>query len=1221
MLGYEKHLPTVGAFRQPNLADKYFHFGPSGYVNLTCKRRTHTQPIFELYNMEILSLLNHQLVAFLKRALPAIESGWWQSLVLEKLTFQQKTFAANLPQDTLEQLDLSALLRIADQNWYYLTNQATMGKDVRNWLKEAQSVRNRWAHAPAGGLPDDIYYRDLDTIERLLQAFGSDSASLDKVGQHKKNLLLKLAAVEIPIQLNPDVVSPETFKPGEIVCLKADRAKTGAVVGVLSGDQESRYQVFHDGITATYYESQLERASSTPARITIVPEALHAAMSALQLRHPSTTHLYSLFASRINFVPYQFRPVLKLIQADRPRMLIADEVGVGKTIEAGLILKELQARRELKSVLVICPKPLVAERKWLEEMKRFDERFDHLDGAALRYCIEETHLDGVWPQKYTRAILPYSLLDESLLMGKQQGHKKLGLLDLDSPPAFDLVIVDEAHAIRNTDTWAYRVVRHFCDNAEAVVLLSATPIQLRDNDLYNLLHLLRPDVITCRQDFEHMAEPNPHLNAAIETARGAKNDWKDNACIAIDTALATTWGRGVLAHDRRMQQIYDVLTGDDESTETRLTLIRQLEELYTFSPFINRTRRRDIGNFTSRKPETVTVEFTPEQAALHTDLIDLLARMLAHRHGDQNLKFMLSTVRRQIASCVFGLAPLLETMLQRHLSQLELSELDDEGHLENANEILAEFRAEVDNLIRRAQTLTGSDPKLDAFLKVIRDKQQLANNKLLVFSSFRHTLAYLIKKLADESVRFGLIHGDIPDSERRALRNRFSLPKEDPKALDVLLSSEVGCEGLDYQFCDGLVNYDLPWNPMRVEQRIGRIDRYGQKSETVVIYNFITPGTVDADIYERCLLRIGIFQQALGGSEEILGRLTREIKDIAENFTLNPEEQASRFQQLADNEVRVIQEQAKLEAEQSKLFGLTQPQRDNNMIKQASSFWLAPAMLANLISRYLQTLGASNIPASLGQKPVTTLQLGQDIRNQLLVDMQRLKLSGETAQIWTRWLKGTDPYLALTFNQETAAERRDLLFITPNHPLAQQAAQSVEPATPLICNLTAQSDTLPTGCHPYAIYRWRKLGLKEDFTFQPVCNTSELTAQMLEVLESAQPLAGDSQQISDQEENALEQSHYRLWLDARATHIEQVEQQTRSRLDSLKTTHAARIALLEEQRDANSSDKIQRMKTSQMDSANRDYQQHVEQLEQAAKQADILAEAVAFGVLVVGRKQ
>jgi len=184
----------------------------------------------------------------------------------------------------------------------------------------------------------------------------------------------------------------------------------------------------------------------------------------------------------------------------------------------------------------------------------------------------------------------------------------------------------------------------------------------------------------------------------------------------------------------------------------------------------------------------------------------------------------------------------------------------------------------VETLVAKARSLSGIDPKLATFLKVIRDKQQLDNNKLLVFSTFRHTLAYLVEKLASESARIGLVYGDIPEDERRDLRNRFSRPKEDPTAIDVLLSSEVGYEGLDYQFCDALVNYDLPWNPMRVEQRIGRIDRYGQKSETVAIYNFITPGTVDAEIYECCLLRIGVFRQALGGSEEILGRLTRELR-------------------------------------------------------------------------------------------------------------------------------------------------------------------------------------------------------------------------------------------------------------------------------------------------------------------------------------------------------
>src|SRR5207248_11560561 len=149
---------------------------------------------------------------------------------------------------------------------------------------------------------------------------------------------------------------------------------------------------------STYYTNQLQRyEQSAPASVITPLPVFHAYMTALQLNHPSLTTLYSLNAARVNFVPYQFRPVLKFIHADRPRLLIADEVGVGKTIEAGLILRELQARRDIHSVLIICPRPLVTERKWQLEMKRFDEDFAHLDGATLRHCLKETDLNGEWP--------------------------------------------------------------------------------------------------------------------------------------------------------------------------------------------------------------------------------------------------------------------------------------------------------------------------------------------------------------------------------------------------------------------------------------------------------------------------------------------------------------------------------------------------------------------------------------------------------------------------------------------------------------------------------------------------------------------------------------------------------------------------------------------------------------------------------------------------------
>lgn len=133
--------------------------------------------------------------------------------------------------------------------------------------------------------------------------------------------------------------------------------------------------------------------------------------------------------------------------------------------------------------------------------------------------------------------------------------------------------------------------------------------------------------------------------------------------------------------------------------------------------------------------------------------------------------------------------------------------------------------------------------------------------------------------------------------------------------------TEVGSEGLDYQFCDMMINYDLPWNPMKIEQRIGRIDRRGQLSDVVNIYNIITEGTVDADIYHRCLMRIGVFERSIGDCEEILGQIASGIDYIVYDTNLTDEERNIKLEQMADNEVRKMQELNRLEEEEKELFG------------------------------------------------------------------------------------------------------------------------------------------------------------------------------------------------------------------------------------------------------------------------------------------------------------
>ncbi len=673
---------------------------------------------------------------------------------------------------------------------------------------------------------------------------------MEEIHNREEALNTKQPSIHDAISLS----SSKEFTIGQLVALRSDPTRVGAIINFLPGTPENRYLVFLENTPSTYYASQLQKHELPSRSLAITPlPVFHAYMTALQLNHPSLATLYSLNAARVNFVPYQFRPVLKFIHSDRPRLLLADEVGVGKTIEAGLILRELQARKDVRSVLIICPKPLVTERKWQVEMKRFDEHFVHLDGSTLRHCIKETDLDGVWPEQYARAILPFSLFDQELLAGNNARRNKrgaLGLIELNPPPHFDLVIVDEAHHLRNTSTATHQGVRYFCEQAEAVVFLSATPIQMSTNDLFVLLQLLRPDLILDKSSFDHMAEPNPLINHAVEVARANVADWPEQALAALTAAAETPWGQVLLRTNPAFQRLQTELGTGQFNDQKRVACVHELEQLHTFSHLINRTRRRDIGNFTTRKPETVNVSFTPQQQHLHDTLLTTQQNILRRTHGDINVKFLMTTIRRQAASCLYGLAPLLRHILTRHIDLMMLTEADEEGDL-IADTSLASLEAveeQIQTVLALADHLDAYDPKWEALLKIVHDKQKLLpNNKLLLFSSFRHTLFYVLERLEKANVRVALIHGGTPDEDRRLLRDRFSRPKEDVEALDMLLSSEVGCEGLDYQFCDCLVNYDLPWNPMRIEQRIGRIDRYGQKSETVAIYNLITPGTVDAE--------------------------------------------------------------------------------------------------------------------------------------------------------------------------------------------------------------------------------------------------------------------------------------------------------------------------------------------------------------------------------------
>jgi ATP-dependent helicase HepA len=1147
---------------------------------------------------------------FLERQLPVFGVGWWSSGVLGALNYSQRRTAEERGWQSLDDLDVAALLRVIDANWDVFKPTARLTYDSRTWLKEAISLRNRLAHEAPGARRDvarDL--RDLDTLARLAEALDPDGATTAVLVEARNAAIgqLPVAVVEEP----PVVRDAAGLGPGTIVRLAARPDVKGAVTAVWEGGRERRFDVFHDGSLHSYFESQLELEGSSGDSL-MSPDGMRAGITASLLLHPASKHLYSFNSGRIDYEPYQFRPVMKLISSDRPRLLIADDVGVGKTIEAGLIIKELQARQPLDSVLVICPKQLVTERKWRDELKRFDEDFVELDSAALRHCIKETRLEGSWPTRYRKAILPYSLLDERLLLGSKDGSRSApGLLSLSPPVKFDLVIVDEAHHVRNRETWRHRVVQHLLDSAEAAVLISATPIQTGTSDLFNLLQLLRPDIFVGPGEFDRMREPNAHLAYAEAIARAGDDGWQRRALAELQSALATAWGTAVMAADPLTQSTLDLLQLHEPSDASRVHAVRQLQRLNTFSGLLNRTRRRDIGAFTIRNPETVEVDFTPDQAAVHHELLSLCGQILHARQPGMPLEFLLSMLRRQAASCINGLAPFVRDLLSSRLDAEQLSEADVDTEWQGIDELRG-IESEIRALAERAARLRD-DPKLDALISIVVAKQLMDNNKLLLFSTFRHTLAYLLPRLEQVGVRVGLVHGATPEEERRATRARFAMDRAHPDAIDLLLSSEVGTEGLDNQFCDAIVNYDIPWNPMRLEQRIGRIDRRGQRSDSISIKNIIVRDTIDASIFHRCLDRIGVFRQSLGGSEEILGELTREMRSIADDLSLTMAQRDEKLRQLGDNKLARIQEQAELEQSESSLFGLAVQRLDDDGVAAAASPWLSADLIGHLVSTYLADLGLPRAHEIFANSPAV-LRPSKEIREALLRDVRALNLSSSASTRWIDWLQAA-PEQGRRLALRADLAQGDVELLSATHPLVRAAATHVGLIeAPREVSLSVQSTALPAGRYPFAVYGWTTLGVADTHDVR-IITTGTGQSDVLAALMTSSVLG--SLRISESESDRLSESLYEVWSDDRAQHIESTRLQVEARLASLELSNSARVAQLQQQLDAATHENIRRMKTSELRSAKEDFDRRSADLRLATERCDITTTLLYRGLLEV----
>ena len=495
---------------------------------------------------------------------------------------------------------------------------------------------------------------------------------------------------------------------------------------------------------------------------------------------PAFERLITLDMNRIEELPHQIRVAQQALQPPMSgRVILADEVGLGKTIEAGIILKELAIRGLARRILILTPASLVTQ--WVDELS---EKF--LEKVVP---IEEP---DQWHQA-TRAIASYDRA--------RQGRHREELLR----HRWDLVIVDEAHKCKNHKTARYQLITHIRRNY--LLLLTATPIQNDLRELFNLVNLLRP---------------------------GHFGTWKE------------------------FQRTY--VAGGNSREVRQADALRDLT-----SRVMIRTRRASVAHIMSlppRRPRHPDLRLTPAEAEVYTATAGLLRDVYREGFRTPSEEEELSDRRRRRARTGRGIyflecmrlaqrlcssAPALATSLARQ----------GQGEL-----IVPAFRRRFQEVAERAEAV-----RTHAKLEELTNLLVRSPDRVVVFSEHLPTvdlIAGRVRELGRPAIAFT---GSLNRLQRYQALKRF---RHEPKG--VLVSTRSGTEGLNLQFCHQLVNYELPWNPMVVEQRIGRVHRFGQTRE-VELFNYAAAGTVEAYILRLLHTKIRLFELVVGELDLILDRM------------------------------------------------------------------------------------------------------------------------------------------------------------------------------------------------------------------------------------------------------------------------------------------------------------------------------------------------------------
>lgn len=538
--------------------------------------------------------------------------------------------------------------------------------------------------------------------------------------------------------------------------------------------------------------------------------------------------LGALFASRVMVRPYQVAVAQRVLSDRSPRYVLADEVGLGKTIEAGMITSALLHARLGRRVLVVAPAHLAVQ--WLAELwHKFNLRFTLLDAERLEHEAEEAPGEDPWQR--------YDLVVTSLELLVRNADALEGASDSDA--RWDLVIFDEAHHLRSEK--AYDVAVDVSTNTWGLLLLTATPLKLDPEEYYRLLRLVESAPAQSMEEFELRVDRQRDLTKLVRAIEAAP---------ANEIAKKARSVAKLFPHDEVLGELASRVGNDDEDgTDAQDELLEHLADVYSLSSRLMRNRRAVVGGFTERRLHLVDVLPAPDAQAL---LIEVHA-----------------AVREAVAAGTLPQGAPMGLLLRR----LDSSPAALAKALEARPEPI--FR----DLAKRARALCGfsGDAKLRALRERLREID--ANEpgaKVLIFTQSRETLDYLLEELQREGFGPLWYHGDLNTLDRDRMVARF----RDPEGPRLLVSTEAGGEGRNFQFCHWLVHYDLPWSPSAIEQRIGRLDRVGQ-THPVEMVVFRPTGSLAARVVDLFVEDVRVFAETVGGLDAVLEQVEGDIVRLA----------------------------------------------------------------------------------------------------------------------------------------------------------------------------------------------------------------------------------------------------------------------------------------------------------------------------------------------------